>query len=122
MDLAEQPHICRHQFGLLCLGESQIKAVINRMVELTGDRDGLPPQSRRAHQIVEEPWQSGGDCVNLGLADPAEPCRAPRRIAHLSNQKIWGDQSRSTLHDRERLTGVKLLRKKPFQRDARVDD
>jgi hypothetical protein len=37
-----------------------------------------------------EPWQIGGDCVHLGLADPAGLCRAPRGPAPLEIGNQFG--------------------------------
>jgi hypothetical protein len=41
-----------YEFGLLCLGESQIEAVINGMVQLTGNGCGATGQSRNSVELT----------------------------------------------------------------------
>jgi len=52
--LAEQLHIRRDETRLFRLGESQIEAVVNRMVELIGNAYGSARQTRRARNGIEE--------------------------------------------------------------------
>jgi hypothetical protein len=52
-----------HQTGLLHLCESQLEAVVNQVVELTGDCYRQQRQPGRAHQRVEETRQTGRDFI-----------------------------------------------------------
>jgi hypothetical protein len=108
--------------GTLLLGESQIETVVDGMIQLTGNSDGAARQASRAEKCFEETRQAHRDFVNLQLADAAEPCRAPCGVADLGDQKIGRYQRRSSHDDGDRLAGVRLLREKPFERDAGVDD
>ena len=109
MHFAEQPQIGRDETGLLRLGKSQIEAVVNGVVKLTGDGDGPRRQSCCTHERIEEPGQARGDLVDLSLADTAEPCRPPCGIAHLGYQKIRRDQSSSVLDNGYRSARVRLI-------------
>jgi hypothetical protein len=62
------------------------------MVGPSGNSHGARRQPGRTYERVKKTWQIGGDLTQLSLADAAEPCRAPCRIAYLGNQKIRRDR------------------------------